>query len=524
MTIDEADLPVLAPLRAPHVDGGAIERVLAAANRGGARELLAAATAEIGSLLGQRASCILVEDRPRVVLTTEAPDLIELPLDLARYPEISAALAEGAVIAIEDVARAEILLSVKELLPRHLGAVAVVPLVLPDRKLGAILAQSPEPRTMSASARATARLIGQITAALLDARYGRRMSDALLPSAAGRPALPPPRRVGPRATPIWGVPLAETTRTRLLVAEDDRSQGEALEELLTEEGFDVTVVHDGAAAVRAARDLRPDLILLDVCMPVMDGFSAAEDLVKDPVTCHTPILFLSASHDLLPRVRGLRLEAMDFMRKPYTAMELLARVDRSLRQADVRDKLRVKINIDELTGLGNLRFLRERLAVEQSRIDRYGTTVAVAMIDVDRLKEINDRHGHGAGSKVLKVIGEAIRCEIRDTDLAARYGGDEFVVVLPHTTSSDAAVFCERVLARVRNLRPDGIDISVSIGVAALKSGERRSVESVVGEADAAAYRAKRCGRDRVCAFDGAVDSPPPVLESLRVEASGPRH
>ncbi len=241
-------------------------------------------------------------------------------------------------------------------------------------------------------------------------------------------------------------------------------------------------------------------------MPILDGFHAAQHLHADPRTSFVPILFLSAAEDLLLRIQGLNPETIDFLRKPYATSELLARVERALKQGLLHKELRLEAEVDALTGLSNARALLKSLALEQSRISRYGATSAVVMMDVDKLKTINDRHGHVVGSRILQAIGELLRGMIRDTDLAARYGGDEFVAILAHASVAEGGAFAERFLNRIRQLWPEGIDVSMSIGIAALDGSEGQSSDELLANADAAAYRAKRLGGNRVCVFDGDLD------------------
>jgi diguanylate cyclase (GGDEF)-like protein len=328
----------------------------------------------------------------------------------------------------------------------------------------------------------------------------RRFGVPLVPATRPR-GMPGAMMVAPTA-----FTRAQPARARILIGEDDREQALALRSILLDEDYDVALASDGAQVVRLAQTLRPDLVLLDLHMPVLDGFDALEELVADPRSCDVPIMIVSGADDLLPRMRGLKLDTVDFLRKPFSLLELLARIDRSLQQAAARSHLRLEASIDDLTGLGNARFLRERLALEQSRIARYGTHSAIVMVDVDKLKVINDQHGHVVGSRILKAIGDTLRTEIRDTDLAARYGGDEFVVLLPHTTSAEAGAFAERALAVLRRLKPEGVDVSMSLGVAALEGATGQSIDLVFAQADAAAYRAKRSGGGRVCIYDSTID------------------
>jgi diguanylate cyclase (GGDEF)-like protein len=354
-------------------------------------------------------------------------------------------------------------------------------------------------------------LEGRVAAALLDLQFGRDLDGALrehgLLPAADASALAARMWAARAAEEPGASPALDQGQRRVLIAEDDLDHAMTLKSFLTDEGYDVTLTTNGAELLRLAHQAPPHLIVLDVHMPGLNGFDTAEKLLGDARTCSVPILLLSGAEDLLPRVRDLKLDTIDFLRKPYSPLELMARIERSMNQGLAREHLRLEATIDELTGLGNARLLRQSLNLEQSRISRYGATSAIVMMDVDKLKTINDRHGHLMGTKVLREIGEALRTTIRDTDIAARYGGDEFVVILPHATASDASAFAERFLTRLRNLRPGGIEVSMSMGVASLGvASAGASVDLLLAQADAAAYRAKRQGGDRACVYSSELD------------------
>ncbi len=312
---------------------------------------------------------------------------------------------------------------------------------------------------------------------------------------------------------------------RILVVEDDRDSAESLAIALSDEGYEVTLALGGVEALAAARNVHPELVLLDVRLPDRDGFLVARDLALDPGTTSVPILFVSGTDDLPKRIRGCSLREVDFLRKPYRLDELLTRVDRCLIQAESSKQLRREANIDALTGLGNLRSLEERMTVEAARIERYRTPLTVGMIDVDRLKAVNDHHGHQAGSAVLDAIGQAMKAEIRETDFAARFGGDEFVVLLPHSDVASGAAFAERLLARVRGIRPGGLSVSVSIGIASFDQRIDRSVKQLLQRADSALYQAKHVGGDRALVDRGPAVSNrnAPRIEIRRPEDSAPR-
>jgi two-component system cell cycle response regulator len=474
-----------------------LDRLLGEVGNGG-RALLGRATRALVERFGDRGSCILVDDRARVVLSSEMPALRELHIDLARYPEISAALASREIVAIEDVRRSAILKPVAGFLPTDLGAVVVIPLVAGSRCLGVILVRAARPREVLPDDVVAAGFVGRLTATLLELQFGSGLDDEL-----ELQVRPPPSIVRPAA----GVSdLPTGSKRRILVGEDDEDQATTIEDFLVGEGFEVVLTRDGAELLERARRAPPDLILLDGHMPILDGFHAAERLHIDPLTSSIPILFLSGAEDLLVRIRALKSDGIDFLRKPYSPLELLARIERALNLGQVYEELRAEAEVDPLTGLDNTRALGRSLTIEQSRIARYGATAAVVMMDVDKLKAINDRHGHVVGSRILQAIGGLLRVTIRDTDLAARYGGDEFVAILAHTSVAEGVAFAERFLGGVRKLRPEGIDVSMSLGIAALGGAGDQSGDALLADADAAAYRAKRLGGNRACLFDGGLD------------------
>ncbi len=482
-------------------DWGNLERMVGEVGRGG-RALVGEATRALVTRFGDRGSCVLVDDWARVVLSTDVPSLSELRLDLTRYPEITSALESREIVCIEDVRRSTTLDPVANLLPDHLGAVVVVPLVVGTRCLGVIMIRSERPREVLQTDVLAARFEGRLLATLLDLQFAGGLSDEL--------KLETGALLGIEPLAIKSPPLSAGKRRQIIVAEDDADQGTTIETILVDEGFEVVLTRNGEDLLKQAHRAPPDLILLDGHMPVLNGFHAAESLQADPRTARVPILFLSGAEDLLFRIRALNPDTVDFLRKPYAPPELLARIERALNQGLLCKGLRAEADVDALTGLANARALHKGLTIEQSRIARYGATSAVVMMDVDRLKAINDRHGHVVGSRVLQAIGALLRTMIRGTDLAARYGGDEFVAILAHSSAAEGGAFAERFLSRIRQLRPERIDVSMSVGIASLDGSDDHSSDVLLANADAAAYRAKRLGGNRACIFDSDLDAVQP--------------
>ncbi len=297
-------------------------------------------------------------------------------------------------------------------------------------------------------------------------------------------------------------PRPATARARLLVADDEPDARELLQEALGDD-YDVIPAADGQEAVNQARAQHPDLLLLDLNMPRLDGFQVLEQLRADPSTTEIPVILVTARSDDAGKVRALDQGAIDYLQKPFSERELRARVERTLRLVRSQIALRELAQTDPLTSLANLRAFRARLEDEVKRARRYRTPLTCVMADLDQLKPINDQLGHAAGDRAIAQVAAVIREELRETDFGARYGGDEFVVLLPHTAADEGRVFAERVCARIRATELLVGDRRLSLGASfgvACRTPEHADApaEELVHAADAALYAAKRDGRGRV--------------------------
>ncbi|WP_234421655.1 diguanylate cyclase [Parazoarcus communis] len=254
------------------------------------------------------------------------------------------------------------------------------------------------------------------------------------------------------------------------------------------------------------RDQLPDLILLDVEMPGLDGLEVCRRLKANPATRDIPIIFVTAQTDALDETRALEAGGVDFISKPVNPAVVRARVKTHLTMKAQSDLLKAIVFIDGLTGIANRRRFDEAIQTEWRSCRRGGLPLTLFMIDIDHFKQYNDRYGHQEGDACLRRVATAVRLQLgRPHDLAARYGGEEFVCLLPECDLEAGRVKAEEVCAAVEALAiphagsATAAVVTVSVGVASAFPQDGSGAEILVAAADAALYQAKSSGRNRVC-------------------------
>jgi diguanylate cyclase (GGDEF)-like protein len=248
-------------------------------------------------------------------------------------------------------------------------------------------------------------------------------------------------------------------RYKILVVDDVPVNVQLLTTYLTSVGYHVITARDGEEALAQVVASQPDLILLDVMMPKINGFEVCERIKKDAATRIIPVIMVTALNEIEDKIKATEAGADDFVSKPFNKLELLTRVKSLLRIKQLHDELNAKVKeleqarerlrqlaiTDGLTGLYNHRYFKEHLEQELNRASRHQLHVSVVMIDIDHFKEFNDTYGHPAGDFILRSLARLLKENIRKIDLAARYGGEEFCLVLVETNKHSAGIAAEKV-------------------------------------------------------------------------------
>ena len=272
---------------------------------------------------------------------------------------------------------------------------------------------------------------------------------------------------------------------------------------------EVKTATSGEAGLELALNYQPDLILLDVLMPGIDGFEVFRQLKNEPRTAHIPVIFLTGVSDGSAEEMGLNMGAADFIAKPFRSSVLLARVRNHLELSRQRKLLERLSHLDGLTGIANRRYFNVMLPREFSRMQRQQQPMALLMLDVDDFKAFNDHYGHLQGDECLQQVSQAIlQCLHRPADMVARYGGEEFVCLLPDTTQQGAEKLALDIQAAIAALQLPHTQaqaaafVTVSMGVASTEGAALHHSQQLLALADERLYRAKRSGRNRIVSSD----------------------
>ncbi len=297
----------------------------------------------------------------------------------------------------------------------------------------------------------------------------------------------------------------KSPRQRILIVDDTRENIQILAEALGV-GYKISVATNGEDALRiAGSEQAPDLILLDIMMPGMDGYEVCKRLKNEERTEKIPVIFITAKIRVEDETLGLEMGAVDYIAKPFSLPIVKARVKAHLELKRNRDLLENIVHLDGLTGIRNRRFFDDALANEWRRGGRRGSPLSLIMIDIDHFKKFNDTYGHIIGDDCLRQVADTLSDTVRrPADFVARYGGEEFSAVLPDTDADAARLIAELMRKRVESLEishsgSSAEVVTVSLGVATVVPRRSSDPEMLVQSADKMLYEAKESGRNQVC-------------------------
>lgn len=295
---------------------------------------------------------------------------------------------------------------------------------------------------------------------------------------------------------------------RLLAVDDSSLIHRLLKSRLKHERIEIHCAQSGEQGLSMAHSLMPDVILLDIEMPDMDGFDILRQLKATPELHDIPVIFVSGTVDTKTKVRGLELGAIDFVGKPFDIAELKARVRSAVRIRSLIKMLAQRAHLDGLTGLWNRSYFNERLSQEISKSTRHNYPLSLILCDLDHFKELNDTYGHPFGDHVLEEFAELLSSG-RDDDIPCRYGGEEFGIIMPSTEADEAAGVAERIRGELQRrtwMNQSKVIVTSSFGVTDIARVAGPSVETMLASADKALYAAKE---SRNCVKVAQGDGPP---------------
>ncbi|HEY8462650.1 MAG TPA: diguanylate cyclase [Bacillota bacterium] len=327
--------------------------------------------------------------------------------------------------------------------------------------------------------------------------------------------------------------MAENRKPLVLMVDDNPHNLRILTEMMEENGYETIVALSGKKALELVTIEKPDLILLDVKMPEMDGYEVCRILKADSLTRDIPVIFITVQSDVDDVIKGFESGAVDYISKPFNILELQMRTKTHLEVKQARDAQKLyneeleKTNLelkkaneiirtqneqlreiafrleqlsqtDALTGLYNRRYLIEKLEEEVARYQRNRKPFSLIIADIDDFKSINDSYGHECGDYILKQIAKILTVSVRDIDSIGRWGGEEFLILLPETPVNGAQILAERIKNNLHNnvIVYNGTLISATLTFGIAMFEGEATVDAVIRQADYCLYEGKRKGKD----------------------------
>lgn len=319
----------------------------------------------------------------------------------------------------------------------------------------------------------------------------------------------------------------------ILVVDDTHDNLRLLSKLLMEQGYYVRPVSDGRRAISAIQEQLPDLILLDIMMPGMDGYEVCQHLQADELTRSIPIIFISALNETFDKVKAFSIGGRDYISKPFEENEVLARVKTHLELKrsqealvsninelkrtnevlekinkeleETRNELVLAATTDPLTNIYNRRKFIELMEIESARFNRNGLPFSLVLADIDNFKIFNDRHGHSCGDFILVSIAKIIQKILRTQDSLARWGGEEFIMLLPDTSIEDGYNVAEKIRKEIASAIFEYIDkkLTVTMTFGLSEIAPSMTLSTLINEADKALYEGKDRSRNCVVKASG---------------------
>jgi diguanylate cyclase (GGDEF)-like protein len=297
--------------------------------------------------------------------------------------------------------------------------------------------------------------------------------------------------------------MSEERKNSILIVDDENVNLKVLTHILGSE-YTIYTATNGTSAIEKAKEYKPDLILLDIIMTGIDGYETLSKMKKDEDIQHIPVIFITGLNSDVDEERGLALKAADYITKPFSAMIVKLRVHHQMQIINQLRTIERLSMMDQLTELPNRRNFDQRINMEWKQAIRDKSPISLLMIDLDNFKGVNDTYGHPQGDIVLQEVAKAYpRAFHRPSDFAARWGGEEFVALLPDTHLEGAMEIAEKIRANVEEMEFSGFEgvtfkITTSIGVNTVIPDQDSKLENFVSVADKALYTAKNAGKNKV--------------------------